>query len=223
MDAEELDKQFEATDFDKSGNVIPPSTPPAAAKKKRITVADLNKTMDELTELVDTDIYGWLDKLDIRMRHFENAEAENLPLTSSITTERFKRLEDFIGNSTVKEITELKARLDALEGAIGAIADAFRLHLEEVSGEQPAAAQEIEFAKPPTAAEYRLTQTGDIAAVASVCLTMNDVLMICRALRDSPDLEAMDKNEILNIACKSAGVQVTHGIQIRAGIHERGA
>jgi phosphoribulokinase len=141
-----------------------------------------------------SDVKGRLDIID-------SIGLENLPSFISDTTERFQKLEEATATLTI----------------------AVRSLIEDVATTPQPAATEIEFAKPPAAIPDSPVQTADIAAVASACLTMNDVLMICRALRDSPDTELMDKNEILNIACRSAGVEVTHGLQIRAGVHDTGA
>jgi hypothetical protein len=71
MDEQELDKQFEATEYDKEGNVVTLYAQPQAAKKKRVTMADLKKQLEELEELVEVDTYAWLDKLDSKIRHID--------------------------------------------------------------------------------------------------------------------------------------------------------
>ncbi len=221
MNPEELDKQFEAVDFDKSGNVIPPGSPPAAARKKRVTVADLMKLINELEELINTDIFNWMEKLDTRTNHLETLTNEMHPDFPKGVTSRLDKIEHELLPQSKQGAKFVWDRIDTLEAAIGALANAFRQHLDDISGEQPAAAQEIEFATPPEPPAAVSIRAGDIVAVASVCVSMGDVLMICRALRESPSMDAMDKNEILNIACTAAGVQPTHGLQIRAGVHER--
>lgn len=223
MNPEELDEQFQAMESDPHVKAAAADMPPPAARKKRVTVAELNKTIDELTELVDVNVFDWLEKLDTRVQHFENAEAEKIDTLPESVIRRFEKMEKGIAILQNDINNTLNTRLDALETAISATVHAFRQHLEEISGEQPAAAQEIEFAKPPEPSAPISIRAGDIAAVAAVCLTMNDVLLVARALRDSPNLELMDKNEILNIACQSAGIDNSHGLQIRAGIHDRRA
>jgi uncharacterized coiled-coil protein SlyX len=223
MDPEELDKQFQAMEVDLPVQAAEAGTPPAPPVRRRITTAQVKKELDALKSDIEKDVLDWLGNLDTRMESLEATTAKHNATLLSDVKVRLDVLDKAIAilqsnqSELMKAYTEQQQTIDAVTGSVNTIHDA----VIELS-EQPAAT-EIEFAKPPAAIPDSPVQTADIAAVASACLTMNDVLMICRALRDSPDTELMDKNEILNIACRSAGVEVTHGLQIRAGVHDTGA
>lgn len=218
MNPEELDKQFEAVDFDKSGNVVAPGSPPAAARKKRVTVADLMKLINELEELINTDIFNWMEKLDTRTNHLETLSNEMHPDFPKGVTSRLDKIESVGLENLPSFISDSTERFQKLEYAVGAMADIMQTQIHEAESQQPAAAQEIEFAKPPEPPAAVSIRAGDIEAVASVCLTMNDVLMITRALKDSPNLANVDKIAILDTACTAAGIDNSHGLQIRAGV-----
>lgn len=220
MNPEELDKQFEAVDFDKSGNVIPPGSPPAAARKKRVTVADLMKLVNELEELINTDIFNWMEKLDTRTNHLETLSNEMHPDFPKGVTSRLDKIESVGLENLPSFISDSTERFQKLEYAVGAMADIMQTQIHEAESQQPAAAQEIEFAKPPEQESEPSVHISDLEHIASVCLNMNDVLMICRALRDVKCIYDSEREYILNLATRNAGVQMTSGLRIRAGIKQ---
>jgi len=159
MDEQELDEQFEATDYDEKGNILLPPPPIAPPKKKRITVAELNKAMTELEEMIDTDVYEWLTKLDTRINHLET-------LTNDIT---------------ISSISDISSKLENQDAAIGALAEAIRSYFEKPATPDPEPEPELVFAQPPQQTAGEQTSKRDLEAVASVCNSTSDVLMICRA------------------------------------------
>jgi hypothetical protein len=245
MDKQELDEQFQKMEGDKQVQAAAAGTPPEPEKKKRITVAELNTTMNELMELVNTDVFDWLEKLNTKVQHFENAEAEKPDTLPESVIRRFEKMEKGIAillenqNSLLNAYTsisediaslpspattkDIAARLDTLESVTDAIADALRQHPEAAQPGEPAATQEMKFAEPPQQTADGQIEPSSITAVASVCQTMTDVLMICRALEKTPGLTDAERNGILDIACRSSGVILAPGLQIRAGVKFSGA
>jgi len=240
MKAEELDKQFQAMENDSQVQAAAAGTPPAPPVRRRVTTADLKKRIDSLENDIEKDVLDWLGNLDTRLESLEATTAKhNDTLLSDVKT-RLDILERFRTEDLPMVVTNVNEKIKAMETAIGALADAVRQigegtalwgsrieEAEDLTNEmmrhqlQPQETPlkpEIEFAKPPTATPDQLTQAGEIAAVASVCLTMNDVLMITRALKDATGLPDLQRVEILNIACRSAGVEYTDGLRIRAGV-----
>lgn len=67
MDEQEPEKQFEATDYDENGNIKQTPPPPIAAKKKRLTIADLKKDITEIENLLSEHIPEILATLDNRL------------------------------------------------------------------------------------------------------------------------------------------------------------
>jgi len=168
------------------------------------------------------------------------APAKKKRVTVGDVDTKLKELDSFLDEEVITAIDQLEARMEALEIATGALADALRKYGEGIAlwgtrmeecedsthklldswtaFQRTPPEPELEFAKPPEQPAGGQVTAGDIEMVASVCLTMNDVLTICRALKEAPDLDDQDKIRILNIACKTAGVEDTVGLRIRAGI-----
>jgi len=194
-------EDFEATEYDENGNILLPPPPIEAAKPKRPTVAGLKKELDELKADVEESVLSWLGELAIRLEKIEEGSLSDRTDVAA----------------------DISARLDNQDAAIGALADALRSHLEELAATPQPPETELEFAQPPQQRAGGQANVCDIAAVASVCLTMNDVLMICRALKEIPELTDTERIKIVSLACRSSGVFITPGLQIRAGVKFTGA
>lgn len=196
MDEKELDTQFQALESDTQVQAAETSTPPPPPVRKRLTVADLKKELDELKADVDESVIGWLGELAVRLETLE---------TTTATLNR-----TLLG--------DVKTRLDTTETGIGRLSDALRSLLEEATDQQQPPEHEIEFAQPPQQRAGGTVDVSGIAAIANVCLSMVDVLMVTRALKEVPELSDDERNEILDIACRSSGVIIAPGLQIRAGV-----
>jgi len=196
MTPEELDKQSKGLEGDPQVQAAAAGVPPAPPARKRTTVADLKKRIEEIEELLNDELPLWLKDHGTRLDAIDKIGLENLPSFISDSTERFEKL----------------------EMATRVLADAIHEAVEAAVQAEPAEPVRKEFDRQPIPTPEQQAQVGDIAAVASVCLTMNDVLMITRALKDAQGLSDMERNEILNIACQSADVKLNAGLQIRAGV-----
>jgi len=240
MDAKELDKEFEATNYDSEGNIVTPQAATAPPVRRRTTVADLKKELADLKNTISVDVLAWCGQLDNRLDQIEQHTISDRVRVNKDFLSRIDALENAAAQKPDSAVTNVTDRLTALENGIGALADAIRstaegaalwgvrmeecedaIHdlrttssVEESHGRQ----EEIEFAKPPAVDHEIPVHIADIAAIADVCLTLNDILMICRALKEMTDITDTEKNEILNIACTRAGEAVTPGMRIRAGI-----
>lgn len=245
MNENELKEQFEATEYDDKGNIKLPPPPLMPPKQKRPTVASVKKDVSDLESYIENDVLAWCGQLDVRIEKLEERSVKH--------------------NETL--LSDVEMRIEAIEAATGALADAVRKYGEGIAlwnarmeecedliselqrtwttSQETLPGQELEFAQPPEQTAggqaregdigslkqtYPPQQmaggqinTSDIAAVAGVCLNMTDVLMICRALKESPKLTDQERNDILNIACKSSGVIIVPGLQIRAGMRFSGA
>lgn len=170
-------------------------------KKKRVTVADLQEKLQTLDTFLDEAIIPAINQLEVRMEESEKRTAKH--------------------NDTL--LSDVKIRLDTLETATGSLADMLRSYRMAKPPEEEITEPELEFAKPPERPPTSPPTAGDIEMVAGVCLTMSDVLVICRALKEMSDLPDQEKIRILNIACRAAGVDDTQGLRIRAGITTQAA
>jgi len=231
-------------------------------RKKRTTVADLEKDLYDLRTATVAGLMEWCGELDTRLDKLDGDTPGNMPTIVADLNARLETLEAGPLSDRADVAADINARLDMLESTIGSGELQLRLGAEqriEVLGEvtrdladtmgkaaewmkfcnnrfdeaegsirslQTAAVDlqetlpepELEFAKPPEQPASWQANISDIMTVASVCLTMNDVLTVCRALKESPDSSDQDKIQILNIACRAAGVPDTQGLRIRAGI-----
>jgi len=196
MDEQEPAEQFEATDYDDQDNIKTLSEPIEAPKKKRVTVAELNKAIDDIRDVQFPEVLEWLAELAVRLDILEtNAVADRTHVNKDV--------------------------LDRLENqgtALGAVAGVLRDHIENHTPQEPEPEPELVFAQPPPQTAGGQTHKGDIEAVASVCNSTSDVLMICRALKAAQDLTDEDRNYILQVAGRASGVPLTGGIYIRAGV-----
>lgn len=190
----------------------------ASERKKRVTVADLQKVIQTLELFMDAEIIPAIDAQEIRLHELEEAPTKLQPSFVPDINARMEALEKAIeilsGNQAalLKQYIEQEERITEAEDLITSL-PTIAMDLQERPEHT-----ELEFAKPPVQKAGPLVRTANIATVASVCLTMNDVLMICRTLKAETDIPDKDKILILNVACRAAGVDDTRGMRIRAGI-----
>lgn len=194
-------KEFEATEYDSQDNIITPQVPQAPATRKRTTVGDLKKQIDELDSLIEVGVLQVIDMMVSRIGELEKGFLADAPPVWG----------------------EIDSRLTNQDNAIGALADAVKQMIDTKVEEANAEPIKIEFAKKPILTEPPQIYTSDLESVASVSQTMADVLMVCRALKIAPNLTDQERTNILDIACKKASVIITPGLQIRAGASFQGA
>ena len=240
MDAETLDKQFQAMEGDTQVQAAANSTQQQKPKRKRASVADLKKQIDELEQDINITVFEAIGTLATRIEAIEtNAISDRVHVNQDIL-ERIGALEKGFLADSPPVWGEIDRRLVAMENATGALADAMRqisegaalwgVRMEEcedmIAGmskdrpitQEPTTKSEIEFASPPQTPVPIRAWIGDIEAVARVCLNMNDILMVCRALKAAGAMSDDNRIEILQVACRQAGETMTPGLQIRAGI-----
>jgi hypothetical protein len=223
MDEQGPDKEFEATDYDEKDNIklLPP--PVAAKKKHRITVAELNKAINNIQDVKFPETLEWLGELATRLDTLEQEEEPRTRQALAYLKTRLDSLDKGSLPDRQNVAEDIADKLDNQDAAIGALADALRSHIKEMAAAPQPAETETEFAKPPEQTAGGQASGSAIEAVASVCLNMTDVLMITRALKEIPELTDAKRKEILRIACISSGVINTPGLQIRAGVKFVGA
>jgi len=192
-------------------------------KKKRVTVADLQKEIDQIREDPIPKLAEWCGELDARLDKIEAGSMSNWDDVASNLNDRLDMLESTIGSGELQLRLGAEQRIEALESAMVQLAQEIRVVHEDMPAPEIPKIPELEFAKPPAQPAGGRTQAGDIESVACICQTMADVLMITRALKDSVEISDQDKIRILNVACKAAGVDDALGLRIRAGISTTGA
>lgn len=188
-------------------------TPP-----KRATVAGLKKELDKLKQDVESDVLQWLGELDIRLEGIETTTAEhNKALLGDVKT-RLEIIEKGEPKTIIEVADNIAARLEAVEADTGTLANVMRSHITDTATTPPAAAAAAGFATPPPQTEGIWGSISDIQGIAEQAQTMTDVLLICRFLKAVPTLTDADRDATLQIATEAAGVQITQGLRIRAGV-----
>lgn len=189
---------------------------------KRATVASLKKEIDDIRDTKIHDILEWLGELDIRLEEVEKRTAtHNEALLGDVKT-RLDIVEKGEQKTIIEVADDVAARLEAVEAATGTIADVMRSHIADMATTPPAAAAAAESTRAPVQQIEPVPIGSDTQTIAAKCQTMTDVLMICRALQDDPTLTDADRDRVVNVACQAAGVPITHGLQIRAGVKNTG-
>jgi len=201
MDEQELDKQLQEMEGDTQVQAADADIAQAQPKKKRITVAELNKAIDNIQDVEFPETLNWVAELDTRLEMIERGSLSD----------------------RVDVAADIAARLDNQDAAIGALANALRAHIEEPAAEPAEPEPEIGYAQPPQRTYDEQARISDITGMANACQTMADVLLICRYLKEDPSMTDDDRNEILNTACRSSGTLIMPGLQIRAGVKFTGA
>lgn len=193
---------------------------PAATPQvqKRTTVAELKRELDAIKQNVETDVLEWLGSLDVRLENIEERTATHNEALLGDVKARLEIIEKGSLSDRGNVAADIAARLDTQEGAIGTLVDVLRSHIDESDATKRSPADTAGFATPPDRTRDEQTRIEDIQAMANVCQTMTDVLMICRYLKNDPELTDEERNKMLEIAAGQAGVPITHGLQIRAGI-----
>lgn len=194
----------------------------APATPKRATVASLKKELDEFKQDINNDVLSWIGELDIRLEGLETTTAtHNGALLGDVKT-RLDIIEKEQLSDRQNVAADIADRLDAVEGATGTIADVIRSHIADTEATPPMAAATAGFAMPPPQTEETIQAGSSMQAIAAKCQTMNDVLMICRAMQGDQTLTDDERKAILKTATTAASVQTTSGLQIRSGVRNIG-
>lgn len=199
---------------------IPEETPTVA---KRATVASVKKELDTLKQDVEGDVLQWLGQLDVRLEEVEKrTAAHNGALLGDVKT-RLEILEREEQKTIIEVADDVAARINALEEASSTLTGILRSHLTDTGGQPPAAAAAAGPTMAPTQPRVARGRVENLETIAAVAQTMNDVLMICRGLQRDDTISDEDRIRIVNVACDRAGVPMTQGLQIRAGVKDLGA
>jgi len=168
----------------------------APTKLQPSFVPDINARMEELERNaisnrvhVNKDI---LDRLDVADKSLEILHENQ----ASLMKVHLQMQDDF--NVIVTNNTEMQDAIIALQ--------------EGETAEAP---------EPHTMANWvqpKSTRAEEIASLARVCVSMSDVLMICRYLKADPQIPEEERIETLHVACQRAGVAVSAGMKARAGV-----
>lgn len=191
---------------------------PEQVTQKRATVASVKREIDGLRNDVETDVLDWLGNLDVRLEAMEKRTAQHNKALLGDVKARLERIETGTLADRENVAADINNRVKAAEVAIGTLAVTMRSLIDEPEAVQRSPADAAGFAAPPDRTQDEKTRIEDIQTMANVCQTMTDVLMICRYLKNDPELTDEERIRVLEMAAGQAVVPITQGLQIRAGV-----
>jgi len=192
---------------------------PEQVTQKRATVASVKREIDGLRSDIETDVLDWLGNLDVRLEAMEKRTAQHNEALLGDVKARLEIIEKGSLSDRGNVAADINNRITATEDAIGTLAGALRSIIDEPEAVQRSPAETAGSATPPEQPTVARDRVENLEAIATVAQTMNDVLMICRGLKRDDTVSDEARNRILNVATRAAGVPITHGLQIRAGVN----
>jgi len=212
----------------------------AAAKKKRVTVADLSARIDEIETAINDTVLDEMVALADRVQALEKGLLADAPPVWGEINKRLTALEKTIAEKPDSAVTNVTDRLAELENATGTLAKAMRAISEGIAdwGSRMEEAedmihnlqvavsdlQERSDSSIPEHTAHQPTPAGGRAdaealkAIASVATMMGDVLMLTRVLAADQKLTDEERRQIISIACEAAGVEYSENLLTRAGV-----
>ena len=209
-------------------------------KKKRTTIADLKRDLQEVEKVVGEDILEGLADHEVRIGDLEKAVKEKPDSAVTNVTDRLTALEDVTGNLLQNTMHDHDKRLTALENATGALADAVRdiaagdadwgtrmedaedsIHsLQAAISDMQESATHTEPVPLPRPVQESPGQAylATLKAIAQQSQNMGDVLHMTRVLQAAGELSDDQKRQIMSIACMAAGVDYAENLLRRAGV-----
>ena len=187
-------------------------------KKKRTTIADLKKDLQEVEQLIDENILDELAAHEVRLEKIETGSLSNREDVAADIAARLSALENATGAlaDAVREIAagvaDWGSRMEDAEDSIHSLQAALTAPQKSATHIEPA-----QLPRPIPEAGGR-TDPDAIKAIAQVAQTMGDVLMLTRVLKADRNLSDDERREIMSIACKAAGVPYADNLLARAGV-----
>lgn len=212
----------------------------AAADVKKLTMKGLKLELNDLSGFIEDDVLGKLVEL-------ANAiEAHNKAFVIvSNNLDAIQQSVDLIATAhkeanTLDTLTEMATDINALQEAQGVLSrnqtllqeGMFILSGDVMKANPPTPApplvtmdapEEIieqipEEIPEPEEIQFGTPQHPVLEAIADSCIVMNDILLLCKAMKKVPELVDQSRIALLDLAGRRAGIQITPGMQIRAGV-----
>lgn len=172
-----------------------PSTE-AAADTKKLTMKGLKLELDDLSEFIDGDVLGKI-----------------LELTDAVQAH----------NEALKILGEIQANLQEAIYALGEATLApspsvLPQALETLEEPEPIPEPIPEPEPEPEDLQFGTHQHVVLETIADSCIVMNDILLLCKAMKKVPELTDQTRIALLDLAGRRAGIEIQPGMQVRAGI-----
>ena len=187
-------------------------------KKKRTTIADLKKDLQEVEQLIDENILDELAAHEVRLEKIEKAAKEKPDSAVTNVTDRLTALENATGAlaDAVREIVEVDqdwgSQMEEVKDSIHSLQAAISDMQESATHTEPVPLPRPVQESPGQA--YLAT----LKAIAQQSQNMGDVLHMTRVLQAAGELSDDQKRQIMSIACMAAGVDYAENLLRRAGV-----
>lgn len=208
--------------------------------RKRTTITSLKADFKTLESFMDEEIIPAIELIEDRVNKII-AGAKQTPLVETPMLEaRLQELENAPTSLSPSFVPDINARMETLEASTeilaGNQATMTKVHLQmqedlnvianntNLMQDAIIALQEAETTEAPephTLEDWikpEPAKTGHIENMARACVSMSDVLMICRYLKANPEIPEEERIEAVHTACQQAGVPVSAGMKARAGV-----
>jgi hypothetical protein len=214
--------------------------PEKATPKKRTTITSLKADLKALESFMDEEIIPAIELTEDRVNKIIERTKQTPIVETPMLEARLQTLEEDASKHNDTLMSDFKIRLDVLDKSTEIIhgnqAALMTVHLQMQEDlnviannnnqmqDAIIALQEEETAEAPEphlmadVIPTEATRTTGIADLANVCVSMSDVLMICRYLKADPEIPEEVRIETLQLACRRAGVPVSAGMNARAGV-----
>lgn len=214
--------------------------PEAPKKTKRTTLASLKADFTSLESFMDEEVIPAIELIEDRVNKIIEKGVQTRIVEPPMLEARLQALEAGSLSDRADVAADIADRLNALEAAekitSGNQSTLLKTHIQmqddlnvinssiNTIHDAVVEMQEEETADAPTPhlmadfVEEETTRTEHIANLANVCVSMSDVLLICRYLKADPEIPEEIRIETLQLACRRAGVPVSAGMSARAGV-----
>ena len=191
-----------------------------AADAKKLSMKGLKLELDDLTNFIEEEILGKLVALT------NAVEAHNKAF--KIVSDNQLQLQES-DNLLASEILGLQTRTPTAEDEAArrglrpaelkrTLTRTVPETLEVIPEEVPQPFQEAE--QEPEEIRFGTNQHKVLEAIADSCIVMNDILLLCKAMKKVPELTDQTRIALLDLAGRRAGIEIQPGMQVRAGVKQ---
>jgi len=189
-----------------------------AAELKKLSMKGLKLELDDLTNFIEEEILGKLveitNAVEAHNEAFKIVSSNQAALQQSIDLLAGEIMEIQTRTPQAGEKSHDKAIRESVEELI-------QVRKAEPEPEPP----HLEYPEPvPQEDSYKEDlifgqhQHVVLETIADSCIVMNDILLLCKAMKKVPELTDQTRIALLDLAGRRAGIQITPGMQVRAGV-----
>jgi len=198
--------------------IEPALAEPAPADLKKLTMKGLKTELDDLTDLIENEILNVITSLtnavDKHQKAFKVVSSNQSALQQSIDLLAGEIMVLQTGQPETEKEAESN-RLQAAELVQPPILTVTPEPEPEPLQYPEPVPQEDSYAEDLTFGSH---QHVVLETIADSCIVMNDILLLCKAMKKVPELSDQTRIALLDLAGRRAGIEITPGMHVRAGV-----